>query len=41
MKGREIGWINAGTAFNVTAKKLYGDKVDITIYGKNDTISLH
>jgi NADPH-dependent 2,4-dienoyl-CoA reductase/sulfur reductase-like enzyme len=39
MKVIVIGCTHAGTAFTVTAKKLYGDKVDITIYEKNDTIS--
>jgi len=39
MKVIVIGCTHAGTAFVTTAKKLYGDAVDITIYEKNDTIS--
>ncbi|ODN29664.1 FAD-dependent oxidoreductase [Fervidobacterium thailandense] len=39
MKVIVVGCTHAGTAFVTTAKKLYGDAVDITIYEKNDTIS--
>ncbi|HOA16859.1 MAG TPA: FAD-dependent oxidoreductase [Fervidobacterium sp.] len=39
MKVLVIGCTHAGTAFTTTAKKLYGDDVDITVYEKNDTIS--
>ncbi|WP_448376572.1 FAD-dependent oxidoreductase [Fervidobacterium sp.] len=34
-----IGCTHAGTAFITTAKKLYGDKVKITSYERNDTVS--
>ncbi|ABS60444.1 FAD-dependent oxidoreductase [Fervidobacterium nodosum] len=34
-----IGCTHAGTAFITTAKKLYGENVDISVFERNDTVS--
>lgn len=39
MKVAVIGCTHAGTAFITTAKKLYKDQVDITVFERNDTVS--
>lgn len=39
MKVVVIGCTHAGTAFITTAKKLYKEQVDITVFERNDTVS--
>jgi NADPH-dependent 2,4-dienoyl-CoA reductase/sulfur reductase-like enzyme len=39
MKVVVIGCTHAGTAFITTAKRLYGEKIQITTYERNDTVS--